>query len=493
MSFKILSAEFSHETNTFNIHPTTLANFSDRLLLDGKQAIAELGSKNTELAGLLEVGAQYNWQIEHCFSAAAGPGGKVTKHAFEEILTPLTKRLSEQWDGVFLILHGAMVTDFCDDGEGEILRRVRAALGPDIPIAVTLDPHANVTVAMCQLAQIIVSHNTYPHIDMRETGQRAAHILQRTLLKEITPHTLRAHRPMLEEINGGRTDIGPMIERHALAREYEQQADIYAVSINGAFASADISEIGPTVLICCTGDIPAHQHKAEGLADDIWQKRDQILNRYYSCAQVADIASQWRSTTEEGPLVIADYADNPGAGAYGDGTALLKALLDNNIENACFGPIVDPQAVAELQNYPLGAQVNISLGGKTEPKMGGGPLQVDAHILWQGSGLLMGTGPIIGGLKKDHGDTVVLKIQDIEVLVVSISHQMLDLSQFETFGIDPKAKSVVALKSMQHFRAAFEPIAAKVIVCDSGALCTVDYKVLDYQKVPRPIFPLDLD
>jgi len=491
MSFKILSAQFAHETNTFNICPTTLDSFAKHLLLDGEQAIAQLGSKNTELAGLLEVGAQYNWQIEHCFSASAGPGGKVTNHAFNEILTPLTQRLSEQWDGVFLMMHGAMVTDFFDDGEGEILRRVRSALGPDIPIAVTLDSHANVTPQMCQLAQILVSYITYPHVDMRNTGKRAAHILQAALLKQINPQTLRAHRPMLEEVNGGRTDIGPMIERHAQAREYEQHKDIYAVSINGAFASADIGELGPTVLICCAGNAAAHQSKAELIADDIWNKRGQVLNNYYTCAEAADIASKWRTASNKGPLVIADYADNPGAGAYGDSTALLKALLERNIENACFGPIVDPQIAFELQSCPLGTRVSINIGGKIQPKMGGGPLHVNATIIWKGHGLVIGSGPMIGGIKKDFGTCVVLKIKHIEVLVVSIAQQILDLSQFQTFGIDPKLKAVVALKSMQHFRTAFEPIAGDVIVCDSGALCTVDYKVLNYQKVPRPIFPLD--
>jgi microcystin degradation protein MlrC len=491
MTFKVLSAEFSHETNTFNVYPTTLDSFTHQLLLDGKQAIAQRGSKNTALAGLLDVGTEHNWQIEHCFSASAGPGGKVTRHAFNEILKPLEHRFSEQWDGVFLILHGAMVTDFCDDGEGEMLRRIRVSLGPDIPIAVTLDPHANVTPKMCQLAQILVSYNTYPHVDMRETGQRAAQILQRTLLKEIHPQTLRAHRPMLEEINGGRTDIGPMIQRHQLAREYEQQEDVYGVSINGGFASADISELGPTVLICCSGDTAVHLQQAEGIAEDIWSRRSQVLNTYYSCTEVADIASQWRGLRKDGPLVIADYADNPGAGAYGDSTALLKALLDNDIENACFGPLVDPQAISELKNHQLGAQVCINIGGKVEPKMGGGPLQVNAQIIWQGSGLVVGTGPMIAGLQKDFGECMVLKIQGIEVLVVSIAQQILDLNQFQMFGIDPREKTVVALKSMQHFRAAFEPMAGAVVVCDSGALCTVNYKALNYQKVPRPIYPLD--
>ncbi len=495
MRYKILSAEFGHETNTFNIHPTTIEDFAKQVLLDGEQGLALHGNKNTELAGLLSMVTEQDWQLEHCFSAKAGPGGKVTKAAFDQILAPLLARLAEPCDAVFLILHGAMVTDFSDDGEGAILERVRAIVGPDIPIAVTLDPHANVTQKMCDLAQILASYRTYPHIDMYDTGYRTAQILRRTLLGEIAPCTLRALRPMLEEVNGGRTDIGPMIERQAMALDYEKQPDIYAVSVNGGFASADICELGPSVLICCEGDFVEHQAKAEHIADDIWQRRDEELNNYYSCEQAAQLASDWHSDKEsksqKGPIVVADYADNPGAGAYGDSTALLRALLDQQIDNGCFGPIVDAQAVAQLQECPLGAQVSIDIGGKMAPTMGGGPLTVDAKVIWRGDGVVEGTGPVIKGLTTDFGPTVVLQVAGFEVLVVSIPKQILDLNQFQTFGIEPTQKSVVALKSMQHFRGAFEPIAGSVIVCDSGALCTLDYKSLGYQQVPRPIYPLD--
>ena len=152
MSYKVLSAEIIHETNTFNIHPTTLQEFEDRFLLDGPQAIAARGDQNTELAGLLDVGRDYGWDITHTISAAAGPGGVVTRDAFDTLTLPLITAAKGDWDGIFLMLHGAMVTDFHDDGEAEILRRVRAVVGADMPIAVTLDPHANVTQSMCDLA-----------------------------------------------------------------------------------------------------------------------------------------------------------------------------------------------------------------------------------------------------------------------------------------------------------------------------------------------------
>lgn len=489
MSYRILSAEISHETNTFNIRPTTLKAFRDRFLLLGNAAIAARGDQNTELAGLLDTGRDYGWDIAHVISAGAGPGGVVTRTAFEALTDPVIAAAENgPWDGIFLMLHGALVTDFCEDGEGEILARVRAVVGPDIPIAVTLDPHANVTTAMCDLAQILISYTTYPHVDNRATGRRAAELLQRTMAGVINPVTLRAHCPMLEEANGGRTDAGPMIGRHALARAFEARESVYAISINGAFASADIAEVGPTVLITCDADTPAHRAIAQGLADDIWARRDKVLNTYLTAAQAADIARTWDAAA--GPLVIADYADNPGAGAYGDATALLAALLDAGVSDGCFGPLVDPASAAALSIHAVGDPVTLDIGGATAPEYGGGPLSVTGVVKWTGDGMVTGNGPIMNGLTRDFGVTAVLEVAGIDILIVSLPNQMLDLMQFKTFGIDPARKSVVALKSMQHFRAAFGPIAGRVIVCDSGALCTLDYASLDYKRVPRPTYPL---
>lgn len=489
MSFRVLSAEISHETNTFNVHPTTLQCFKDRYLLDGPQALATRGEANTELAGVLDVGRDYGWDVNHVISAAAGPGGRVTRAAFDTLVAPLIPAAAGKWDGIVLMLHGAMVTDFCEDGEGEILRRLRAVIGPDLPIAVTLDPHANVTAQMCDLAQILVSFTTYPHVDIRATGRRAAEVLQRTMSGDITPRTLRFHRPMLEEANGGRTDLGPMIERHAMARAYESRKGIYAISINGAFPCADIAEVGPTVLVTCDADRTDHRAIGETLADDIWARRHEVLNAYMTSAEAAEVAKSWSASA--GPLIIADYADNPGSGAYGDATGLLSALLSEGVDNACFGPLIDPEAAAFLNRQALGGEVTLSIGGKTAPEFGGVPLTVTGTVEWTGDGRVVGSGPILGGLERSFGPTAVLRVAGIDILIVTIAHQMLDLKQFQTFGIDPLRKDIVALKSMQHFRAAFTPIAGRIIVCDSGALCTLNYASLNYINVPRPMFPLD--
>ncbi len=492
MTFRVLSAELSHETNTFSRRATGAQAFKDRYVLIGDEAIAARSEANTELAGFLDAGRAHGWQIEHVLSAAAGPSAKVERAAFEWFCDPIVAAAERGgFDGILLGLHGAMVLDFCEDGDGEILRRIRASLSGKTPIAITLDPHANVSQQMCELADIIVAFRTYPHIDMRETGRRAGAILQRAMAGEIRPQTIRVCLPMLEETNGGRTDVGPMIARLASARDYEGQADVFAVSVNAGFASTDVADVGPTVLVTGQGDLDAHIAFAETLADDIWARRHEALNEYLTVEAAAALAAEF--DPQSGPLVIADYADNPGAGGYGDSTALLGALLTAGVTDACFGPMVDGEAVQALHRVELGERVDIVLGGKTDAEFGGGPLTLEAELLSISDGHFVGDGPILGGLHRSYGPSAVVRVEGIDILVVTIAQQMLDLQQFKSFGIEPERKHVIALKSMQHFRAAFEPIAGRVIVCDSGALCTVHYERLPYRNVPRPIFPLDQD
>jgi microcystin degradation protein MlrC len=496
MTFRVLTAELAHETNVFNRRLTGKQAFTDRYVLIGDDAIVARGEANTELAGFLEAGRDHGWQIEHVLSAAAGPSGKVQRMAFEWLCDPIVAAAERgHFDGILLGLHGAMVLDFCEDGEGEILRRIRACIGDDTPIAITLDPHANVSAQMCSLANIMVSFRTYPHVDMRETGRRTGAILHRTMAGEIRPQTIRVGRPMLEETNGGRTDTGPMIERLAAAKNYEERTDVFAVSVNAGFASTDIADVGPSVLvtgqITSQGNLEQHIAFAETLADDIWERRNEGLNDYLTVEAAAEVATRFDASN--GPLVIADYADNPGAGGYGDSTSLLGALLAAGVSEACFGPMVDGEVAKQLHDGTVGERICIELGGKTDAEFGGGPLTLDAELVQISDGNFIGDGPILGGLHRSYGPSAVVRVAGIEILVVTTAQQMLDLQQFKSFDIEPESKRVVAVKSMQHFRAAFEPVAGQVIVCDSGALCTLHYERLPYRNVPRPIFPLDPD
>ncbi|RKE79281.1 M81 family metallopeptidase [Rhizobium sp. AG855] len=496
MSFRVLTAEFVHESNTFKKGKTDLDAFRRETLDLGRAAIERFGDVNAEIAGFLDAGREAGWSIRHVVSAHATPGARVSREAFDHIaglICDAAREEGEDLDGILLALHGSMVPDFCEDGEGELLSRIRAIVGPDLPIAVTLDLHAMATPLMVSQAQIFVSYKTYPHIDMREIGCQAGRLLHRVLAGTIHPRTLRVHIPMLDEANAGRTDVTETKALYDRARLHEQEPGILAVSINAGFAEADIEEAGATVLVtydeATAGTQTRAQVIADGLAATIWEQREQVANDFLSPADAAGIAKDFELSGR--PLVIADYADNPGAGAYGDATALLQALLAAGATQGAFAPIIDPEAAALLHRHRACDTVTLELGGKVDPTFGGGPLTLTGQIMCLSDGSYTGDGPILGGITHSFGPTAVFRVAGIDILVVSIPGQMLDLQQVRAFGIEPTRLRFLVVKSMQHFRAAFEPLAAKVIVCDSGALATPRAELRPYVRVRRPIWPLD--
>lgn len=494
MAFTILTGEFQHESHSFSRLRADYQSFLNRALYVGNNAVEARGDANTGLAGFLDVARKHGSTLVHSVSALAEPSGPVTTDAFDRIvgvMVETAKQRKGRIDGVLLALHGAMVTESLEDGEGETLVRLRKVLGPTVPIAITLDLHANVTERMCELADIIVSFKTYPHVDMREVARQAAEILHRTMAGEITPKTIRVDVPMLAETNGCRTDIGPMIDWVTRARTYERERGVYAVSINSGFGLADIGEVGPTVLVTAEGDMGPHRDFARAIAREIWDQRGKLLNRRYSIAEAVEIARDYSKRT--GPLVIAESSDNPGGGAYGDATELLRAMLQDKVDDACYGPLVDVEAAAELNSHQPGDQVEIMLGGKTDPSFGGPPLRLSGTLVGLFDGRFRGDGPMVGGLELSFGPSAVLRADGVTVLVVTYPIQMFDLQQFRAFGIDPAKHRVVALKSAQHFRAAFAPIAGQIVVCDGTGLTTKKLGRFPYRNVPRPIYPLDPD
>lgn len=497
MTFTVLTAEFVSENNTFKKDMTELHDFEVDCLIEGDAAIAARGHANTELAGFVDVAREAGWRMVHAISALASPAGPVSRTAYDHIAGVICREAvahKGQIDGILLSLHGAQVCEFCEDGEGELLRRLRAIVGPDLPISVTLDLHANATIAMAEGAQIWVSYKTYPHVDMLECGRQAARLLNDAMAGRTRPVTLRRAVPMMEEINSGRSDVGPMVALYDLARRQESEPGILSVSLNSGFPDADILEMGPSVFVTYDSAVPEAKSCAATIADTharaIWDARFSGQNQFLSVEKAVAVAKEF--DTSDGPLLIADYADNPGSGAYGDATNLLRAMLEGKLQNAVLAPMIDPEAAAALHRHRVGETVTLDIGGKCDPAFGGGPLSLTGTITCLSDGNYRGDGPMLGGLNHTFGLTAVLRVDGIDILIVTEREQMLDRQQLYAFGIDPTQKSVLALKSMQHFRAAFEPLAGKVIVCDSGALSTPDVTRRPYKNVRRPIWPLDV-
>ncbi|MCE2518493.1 MAG: M81 family metallopeptidase [Alphaproteobacteria bacterium] len=491
MTFRVLTAQFMHETNTFARLGTDLAAF-ERLVLarGGDEITSRLENTNTEIAGYMDAALDHGWELVFTVAAMANPLGRVTDDAFEHVVGLITEGLeqSQPVDGIALALHGAMVSDTHEDAEGEVVRRLREIT--HVPICCTLDLHANVAPAFAGRVDVLCSYLTYPHIDMRARARRAGDLLQRAMTGDIAPRVFFSRRSMLQGADGGRTDVEPMIALQAKARRFMAgDGRVLDISINAGFSQADIHDVGPSVTVTADGDDPRFQEMADDLMADIWEARDVVNNHYLGVAEAADIARRFNHTGK--PLVIADYADNPGAGAYGDATNLLKAMLDAGLDEACFGALHDPAAAAALVTAGAGARTTLPLGGKTDPSFGGPPLDLAGEVIQTSDGVMVLDGPMFAGMTKSFGPTAVFRTGGIDVLVVSNLMQIIDLQQFLAHGIDPRTKKTVALKSMQHFRATYEPMAERVIVCDSGALATPDLSRFTYRRVRRPLYPLD--
>jgi microcystin degradation protein MlrC len=427
-------------------------------------------------------------------TADATPSGKVTRDAFEAFTAEILAALDEAGpvDGLFLPLHGAMVSEHADDGEGALLEALRAKVGRELPIAVTLDLHANVSETMADLADVLVSYRTYPHVDQYEIATEAAELLARRLAGEIAPGCTVARGAMLDGADHGRTTApGPMTEVLESAARFRKEPGVLSISINAGFPWADIPFAGPTAVVVGDGESPRYAEIAKALIEEIWDKRGRQTIRTVSVAEA--IARVRAAGPGTGPVVLADYADNPGGGGYGDSVDLLGGMIAAGLTNAAYATLYDPEAAALCTRAGEGAEVGLSLGGKVDPRFGA-PLPVTGTVKRLTDGRLTFDGPMNKGVRVAMGPTAVLEIGGIEVVVTSGRFQAYDRQYFQHAGLDPAEKTVVAVKSAQHFRAAFAPIAREIVVVDGGGgLTSANFKELPFENLRRPIYPLDLE
>jgi microcystin degradation protein MlrC len=269
--------------------------------------------------------------------------------------------------------------------------------------------------------------------------------------------------------------------------------DVLLVSLHAGFTPADLEEAGPSVSVTGNGDDPKFMAIAESYMDYAWETRHFDSNTYLSVPEtVQEIERLLAEGAGLGPIIVADFSDNPGSGAYGDSTLMLDGLIKAGVKNACFGTICDAEAAAILVAAGEGAEVSVKLGGKVDPAFGA-PLALTGTVTRITDGVYVAQGPRWKGVTHHLGPTAIFKVGGIEIVVASNRLQLTEVEAFTHAGIDPRTKDVVAVKSMQHFRAAFQPLARAVLICDAGALSTKDISKLPFTKLRRPIFPLDLD
>jgi microcystin degradation protein MlrC len=491
---RVLTARFMHETNTFSRVPTDMAAFRRRDFYRDNEIPQAFRGTRSALGATFEAAGRFGWSLVHPVSANPNPSGIVTDEAFETIAAMILAAVAGKGaiDGALLHLHGAMVSERFEDAEGEFLARLRRRIGPDVPVVVTLDLHANVTQVMADNANALIAYRTYPHIDQYERAWQGAELLERAMRGEIRPRTVIARRPMLHGLDWGRTQGGPMAELIARGEALEQSGEALVVSICAGFALADIYDVGPSVTVTMAGHGGAGARGraiAEEFMDHAWATRDYSSVRMLSVAEAVARAKEGKPGDR--PLVVADYTDNPGGGGYGDATAFLAGLVAAGVERVAFHAICDPEAVRDGMRAGIGAKTALTLGGKTDPALGGGPLTLAGEVVCLTNGRFIAHGPMGGGVERNYGPSMVFRVGGIDIVVITNNGQATDLGQFTSLGIDPTRYTTVAVKSMQHFRAAFEPIAREVILVDTGALCSGHYPPERYIKARRPIWPLD--
>jgi len=494
---RILTAVFKHETNTFSPLPTDMAAYAARTLRYGADVPAYFTGTATEMGAFIDAARDHGWDLVHSVAGDATPSGKVTRAAFEQIVGTMEEALRTQgpFDAVLLCLHGAMVAEHVDDGEGEILRRLRAIVGDALPIGITLDLHANVTDAMATHANVIVSYRTYPHVDQYDTGRRCADLIARTIAGEIEPVCRVARGPMIDAVDHGRTTApGPMLETLRAADALRaQMPGVLDVGINAGFAWADIADAGPSVVVVAdrkTGFVDTASI-TQPLLQQMWRDRRRATVRPLPLSEGVAAVRDALAKPADGIVLVADCADNPGGGGLESSVALLGALIEAGIDSVAFGILCDPVTLQACTEAGAGAQLAVQLGGTS----GGpfkGPLALQVQVVSVQPGRFTFTGPMSRGIALDIGPTVVLRAGDIDIVVAGSRHQVLDPGFFTHAGLDPTDYAVVVVKSSQHFRAAFGPIAREILVIDScDGLTSFDLKAFGHKNVRRPVYPLD--
>jgi microcystin degradation protein MlrC len=488
---RIAIGGFQHETNTFAPALADYAAFEAGGGWPGVQfgdtVFAAVEGANIPAAGAIEALRSLGHQLVGTAWAAASPSAHVTRDAFERILGEMVQRLQAAGpvDGVYLDLHGAMVAEDHDDGEGEILRRVRAAVGARVPVVASLDLHANVTRAMFGRADAMVAYRTYPHVDMAETGARAARLLDRTLKRGARLAGAFRTFDYLTGIPSQCSFIEPCKGLYAELAALEAKYGA-VLSFTPGFPMADFAECGMAAF--GYGDDARETERAvESLRESVADAEKEFALELYSAE---DAVARARSRGEPGaPLVLADTQDNPGAGGNGDTTGLLGALVKQNARDATLGLLIDPEAARRAHEAGQGATLAFSLGGRSRVA-GDAPFAGEFTVERLGDGRFTCTGPMFKGFRMTLGAMALLRSRaapGVRVALASKKCQAADQEMFRHLGVEPRRERILALKSSVHFRADFEPIAKEVLVVRSPGPALADPAEFAWRKLRRGV------
>ncbi len=475
---------FQHETNTFAPSKAGYAAFQDGggwpPLVTGDCIAPRLAGANIPAAGAIGALRALGHRTAGLVWAAASPSAHVTRDAYERIVGDMLARLAALGpvDGVYLDLHGAMVTEHFDDGEGELLARVRQVVGAHVPIVASLDLHANVSRAMFALADGLVAYRTYPHVDMAATGDRAAQLLERMLKDGRAPSKSFRTLDFLTGLPSQCTLIEPAKSLYHMLERLEREHHC-VLSFTPGFPMADFPECGMAVAGYGI-DAARAETATAALANAIADAEGEFSMELFE-PDAAVVRAMQRG--EPGaPVVLADTQDNPGAGGNGDTTGLLAALLARRAPGAVLGLLIDPASAAQAQAIGVGRKAPFALG-EISGVPGHTPYEGEFTVVRLGDGRFTCTGPMFLGFRMELGPMAVLEKDGVRVVLASKKCQAADQEMFRHVGIEPKEQRILALKSSVHFRADFEPIAREVLVVVAPGPAKADPTMFSWSRL----------
>lgn len=481
---RIAIGGFQHETNTFSPTPASYDDFVMESgwpgLSRGKVLFDAVAGVNIPIAGFIDAARRAGHDLKPLLWCSATPSGRVTRDAFERISAELLERLAAigPIDALFLDLHGAMVTEHLQDGEGELLARVRHLVGRDLPVVTSLDFHANVSPAMIEHASAMIGYRTYPHIDMAETGGHCARLLDRIIAKG---HFAKAYRqlPFLIPLTWQCTLADPAA-RLFRDREELERGEVASLSFTPGFPPADIRICAPSVFAYGESQAAADR-AAERLSALVVEAEGDFAGKIWQPDEAVLYAKQ-RAGRSGKPIVLADTQDNPGAGGNSDTVGLIEALLRNDARDAAIGILYDPRAAAAAHSAGQGADLEIAIGEGTRIS-DRKPLAGRFRVERLSDGKFAATGPVYAGNHMNLGPMALLKINGLRIVVSSRKQQAADQAIFRHLGVEPAAQKILALKSSVHFRGDFQPIAEEILVVAAPGPNLADHRQLRYRNL----------
>lgn len=490
---RLLLATLSHETNTFSPVPTKIPRFcrDGATLLKGEAAAAFYRNTGTCMGGFLAVAEAAGAEVVIAVCASAPPSGRVDREAYETFADLITAEVAKGgWDGILLDLHGAMAAEHFEDGEGELLRRIRA-IDPATPIAVAYDMHANMFDAMVSNATIVAGYHTYPHVDMKETATRAAQALLRVIAGEVIPTAAWGAAPMLPHVMAQGTHMFPNKDLQAMCAAWEASGRALAASLFVGFPHADVSMAGLSAVVITDNNQADAQAMVDELLRFAWNARREFM---FEIAPLDASVARAKAMTAPGPVFLLDHYDNCASGGTMDTTEVLAEILRQGLEDVVFFGIYDPEAVARCIAAGVGAEITLDVGAKLPMPLlpvASKPITLTGTIQTISAGSFTAKGGLTPGLKIYMGKTVVLDTGRVQVVLLSRHIEPTAQEMLTTLGIDPARKKYVAIKSRVHWRADLGRLASEIVECAGVGVCTSDYSQLSFRNVRRPIFPLE--